>query len=204
MCGIEAPSVADIYVQLHRMVKDSFLTTGRRDLPERTCTTIVALLEPALFMQQQPEQAKDFYTTLNKFHQLLDKLDDEEAHRLMDEIMETPLDSDIEDEMDEAPDVEDPLDQVVHSILTKHVESPTARRQFADMIAPRKPPVPQTIEIKGRSRTSDSWKGDGASSPGEDDEAVGAAATFIVKAPPPAPRRHPARSCSAARSLPLS
>jgi len=134
----------------------------------------------------------------------LHDLDDEEAHRLMDEIMETPLDSDIEDEMDEAPDVEDPLDQVVHSILTKHVESPTARRQFADMIAPRKPPVPQTIEIKGRSRTSDSWKGDGASSPGEDDEAVGAAATFIVKAPPPAPRRHPARSCSAARSLPLS
>ena len=61
---------------------------------------------------------------------------------------------------EEAHEPEDPLDQVVHSILTKDVKSPSARLQFAEMItAAKKPPVPKSVEVKlerssRRSRSS--------------------------------------------------
>jgi len=150
-------TIAEIYQQLHRVVKDSFLTVGRRDFTEYPYTAIVELLEPALLHPQQKEQQlsqiqQSYRAAMSRFHRMIDRLDEKEREQVLRDLMALATDDsdeEDEDEDDEEPDEpEDPLDQVVHSILTKDVKSPSARRQFAEMItAAKKPPVPKSVEI---------------------------------------------------------
>ena len=168
----DRPTVTDIYVELHRAVKDSFQTTGRRSFPEDLCAMIVEALESAvLFLCVEKSRQK--VTSLRDIEQALEHLDEETISQMTKEELRRQLDvlsmfrDRIEDEDDDDDEYyngdtdeevragemgTDPLDFVVHSILTKRVVTPAARREFVRMItntrsSSTRPPVPKVVTV---------------------------------------------------------
>ena len=86
------PTIAEIYQQLHRVVKDSFLTVGRRNFTEYPYTAIVELLEPALLhpeqQQKQMSQIQQSYrAAMSRFHRMIDRLDEKEREQVLRDLM---------------------------------------------------------------------------------------------------------------------
>lgn len=152
-------TVSDIYIQLHRAMKNSFLTTGRRDFPVEPCLIIVQFLEEGILsvqMEKLKGENSDLMAMYKSFCEALDNRDAEAMARLMDEFAAMEHGDNVDEEEYDSDDEvrfagldHDPLDQVVHSILTKRVLTPAARQQFAEMISKAKSPrmIPKSIEI---------------------------------------------------------
>jgi len=138
-------TVADIYIQVHRAVKQSFLTTAgrRRDFTIQSCRSIVEHLEVGMLLAEKKKHEdamRDGTLDAEDFSRMVDNC--AEAKRFDDDDDDDDEENEGKtyDTDDEAPfeGEEHDLDQFVHSILTKYVKFPYIRRQFAEALASSK------------------------------------------------------------------